>query len=61
MWPKPGGLVNLRRVNHRTGASEDVEDLAPVEVIPKLLEWGMDKEFIEEVERDIEKLTKAGV
>ena len=60
LWPQPGGLVSLRRVNHSTGHYQDVEDLAPGEVIPKLLEWGMDRDFIEEVEQDIERLTKEG-
>ena len=60
LWPQPGGLLSLRRVNHLTGHFQDEEDLAPVEVIPKLIEWGMDTDLIEEVERDIERLTKEG-
>ena len=60
LWPQQGGLVSLRRVNHRTGVHQEVEDLAPSEVVPKLLEWGMDEEMIDEVERDIARLTKEG-
>ena len=58
--PQEGGLVALKRVNHTTGHSEVVEDLAPSEVIPQLLEWGMDKELIEGVERDLPKMYKGG-
>jgi hypothetical protein len=58
--PQPGGLFTLRRVNHQTGAWATHENLAPSEVVPSLVKWGMEVELIKMVEKDLPNMVKGG-